>query len=342
MYAPCTENKLNIPRIVAYQRSKVHHLDLFKSLVPPEVDNIGDCFAGTGVISLLMKSLGKAVYANDYLYASYIICKGLLENEEDLEDEIYELNHGGYVSSPDHWFVGYYGDLYFRKENCMRIAGIREEIEKRYRELSPRKAALLCGMLMGVDRCHCTRGQWFSLDVKRKKQRKYQSEFRVFVPPYSRKGVGFSYFGDYRGFLRNKKFDLLIVDPPDSVSLRNYRAAYHMLDTVCLWDRPRVKWRIRVREEINMKTDYLVVPQMVQDCLSFGFPYVILCLNDVGLVQPQKAYELFHDFRYNIVKNKVYVKYSRVGERVWKNASDILEMGKPGKFMERVYLLKKS
>ena len=162
----------------------------------------------------------------------------------------------------------------------------------------------------------------------------------VFVPPWSDVGVGFGYNLDYREFCLD--YDLLVVDPPDSVSLRNYRAAYHMLDTVCKWDWPSVKWRIRVRSEIDMKFDSPHVRGMVSYVLGNSRSrYVLLSLNDIGMVQPMVARELFDEYGWEIVRQKVYLKSGRVGVRAYSNAPDILEVGKPGRFMERIYLLEK-
>lgn len=78
------EEKVEAFPFLRYMGSK-HKLspwiyDIIKNL---EFDSALDGFSGSGVVSYLLKSMGKTVYSNDFLHFSYLISKGIIENNKE-------------------------------------------------------------------------------------------------------------------------------------------------------------------------------------------------------------------------------------------------------------------
>lgn len=84
IYDQQIEEKVDAYPYLRYMGSK-HKLipwiyEIFKGL---NFESALDGFSGSGVVSYLLKSMGKQVYSNDFLNFSYLICRGIIENNEE-------------------------------------------------------------------------------------------------------------------------------------------------------------------------------------------------------------------------------------------------------------------
>ncbi|WP_339911447.1 DNA adenine methylase [Symmachiella dynata] len=78
-----TQTPLRRPPATRYQGSKFKLLpELSCQFEKLEFTTALDAFAGTGSVAYLLKSLGKQVTANDYLYSNQLSLRALIENQE--------------------------------------------------------------------------------------------------------------------------------------------------------------------------------------------------------------------------------------------------------------------
>lgn len=84
IYDQRIEQKISAYPFLRYMGSK-HKLTpwIYEILKDLEFQSALDGFSGSGVVSYLLKAMGKSVYSNDFLHFSYLISRGVIENNEE-------------------------------------------------------------------------------------------------------------------------------------------------------------------------------------------------------------------------------------------------------------------
>lgn len=231
-----------------------------------------DYFAGTGVVSRLMKSLGFNVIANDWEYYSYCINRGFLEcSEKDLnifkdeggfEKVLEELNALTTEVSRDAYISRYYCPkndetpnpkyerLFYTHSNGILIDNIRSAIVSRYGntpEEEKKKDILLALLLVQSSKRSNTSGVFkgFHYGFGGKKR---DALNRILAPvalerprlsDESNHSIATHYDAlELARLLKSTSVEITYLDPP--YNQHQYGSNYHLLNTIARNDRPQV------------------------------------------------------------------------------------------------------
>ncbi|MGD9108308.1 MAG: Dam family site-specific DNA-(adenine-N6)-methyltransferase [Gammaproteobacteria bacterium] len=109
-------------KLLPYIRDIVKEFDCNKVL---------DLFAGSGVVSYMLKDEGKQVISNDYMAMSAVFCKSLIENNKViLPQEKAESLMKVCTKGNDNFVQDNFEGLYFKQEENILIDNIRTNIKK--------------------------------------------------------------------------------------------------------------------------------------------------------------------------------------------------------------------
>ena len=146
-------------------------------------------------------------------------------------------------------------DTYFSREDCARIGYIRENIETLYgtgtincRE----RALLLTSLLYAMDKIANTCGHY---DAYRQGV-KFERRLTLALPQPSQhlNANNLCFNEDTNQLVRRIEADLVYIDPP--YNSRQYCDAYHLLENVARWEKPKVYGVARKMDRTALKSDY--------------------------------------------------------------------------------------
>lgn len=235
----------------------------------------GDCFAGSGSVSRLAKSMGFSVATNDWELYSHVINTAhlkltpveldkLFEAEGGISAVLEELNSLPQPAISDCYISRFYAPaetatadykherLFYTRENALFIDAVRNSIEQRYPgwNLSAddflRKCALLAPLLYQAATHANTNGVFKAYHkgfgghggdalTRIMAQMRLQLPLTIDGKPAGRYDVERL---DAFEFAAGKKFDICYLDPP--YNQHQYGSNYFMLNTIALWDKPDV------------------------------------------------------------------------------------------------------
>lgn len=205
----------------------------------PHVQVVADLFAGTGVVADYFNKRGKTVIVNDILYSNYLSYWTWFSPDpvdwvkmERLIDYFNEVHPTG-----DNYVSRHFGGTYFTVENARKIGFIREEIEKMSDLLSFReKAILITSLLYAMDKVANTTGHY---DAYRRTLDNIKA-IHLLVPERNDQWNQGNqiYKMDANELARIIRADLVYIDTP--YNSRQYSDAYHLLENVAEWKKPKV------------------------------------------------------------------------------------------------------
>lgn len=137
---PTATERMEIYPLMRYMGSKYKLIPWFHhTLSSMEFDSALDAFSGSGVVSYLLKSMGKKVYSNDFLNFPSTISKALIENNRILLDEgdIYSLIDLDVKS--DNFIEKTFEKVFYSKEDLIFLDRISHNLSTL---ISPYKKAL--------------------------------------------------------------------------------------------------------------------------------------------------------------------------------------------------------
>lgn len=272
-----------------YLGSKQRLLDFINETIEqncPNFESILDVFGGTGVVGNYFSEKGKSVYINDLLYSNYCIYNAFLSNkkfdEKKIEKIIDQYNNIGKIK--DNYFSDTFKDTYFSKNDCMKIGYIREDIETRYSKgeiTDKEKYILIASLLYSMDRIANTVGHY---DAYRKKQ-KLKDCFEMFGLSINKniKQRNEIYNLDANELVKKVKADIIYIDPP--YNSRQYGDAYHLLENVAQWKKPKVYGIAKKMDRSSIKSNYCTnkasnsFKNLIEDC---NCKYILVSYNNMG------------------------------------------------------------
>jgi len=94
------------------------------------------------------------------------------------------------------------------------------------------------------------------------------------------------YNKDSKKLIKEIKGDILYLDPP--YNTRKYDTNYHILETIALYDNPKIKGKTGVRVEETKKSNYCLKNKAaieLEDLIKNAkFKYILLSYNDEGII----------------------------------------------------------
>lgn len=267
-----------------YVGSKTKLLDWIFSLMQKECEgeSFADIFAGTGVVSARAAKAYRKIILNDILYSNQVVYQGFFSQENYDRQKVLTLaSH--YSSLPEKsgkstFFSKSYGGKYFSKKAAELISFIREDIENRRKELNDKEYyILLTSLLYSADKIANTVGHYDAFFGEMKTERKFT--FRL-IEPLIKAGSVSIHREDANALVRKIKADIVYIDPP--YNSRQYSRFYHVLETLTLWDNPKLTGVALKRPEENM-SDYCrnKAPVVFADLIAnLDAKYIVVSYNN--------------------------------------------------------------
>jgi adenine-specific DNA-methyltransferase len=238
-----------------YLGNKYKLLSFIEDVVTEKCGLIGsffDIFAGTGVVGERFNKPGIKVISNDILLNNFICLKAFLETKSNIigiAEKISYLNN--LTAIKDNYFSQNFGNAYFSMENAEKIGTIRDEIENIF-ETEEEKNVLICSLIYAVDKVANTVGHY---DAYRKDMDMVQP-IQLFVPDicYENNESNEIFNEDANTLIRKITCDVLYIDPP--YNSRQYSDAYHLLENLAEWRKPKVIGIARKMDRAHIKSSY--------------------------------------------------------------------------------------
>lgn len=222
------------------------------------VNTVVDIFSGTGAVADVFKD--KMIITNDLLYSNYISNYAWFYPEEYSEKKVIEYiaKYNSISSSEDNYMRKNFADTFFSADDCSKIGVIREDIEVKYKkkEINFKEYAILITCLLyGIDRIANTVGHY---DAYRKNAEFGKPlDIPVILPCKKLNENNNCYNLDANKLIENIQCDLLYLDPP--YNSRQYCDAYHLLENVARWEKPKVYGVARKMDRISLKSEYCTI-----------------------------------------------------------------------------------
>lgn len=200
---------------------------------------IADIFGGTGVVAEHFLNQGYNVIVNDFLYSNYVAYQTWISNdkinEKKVANIIEEYNKIDSYKLKDNYFSKIYGEKYFSINDAKKIGYIREDLEKKKKDLSKREYyAILTSLMYATDKIANTVGH-FEHYLSKKPIDK-DLNLRVPFITKDRNANSKIYNIDANELIKKISADIIYIDPP--YNARQYINFYHVLENLTKWEKP--------------------------------------------------------------------------------------------------------
>ncbi len=272
-----------------YLGSKYKLLGFIQDVVNENCTNINtvsDIFAGTGSVAYHFNKNGKRVIVNDILLSNYTSYEAWFSSEnvniQKISNILEELNN---INNYNENYVSInFGGKYFSKENSLKIGAIREEIEKLNQVVNSReKSILLTSLMYATDKCANTCGHY---DAYRRKLDTLEP-IKLLMPKeiLIKENEGNEiYRKDANQLVKELNVDLTYIDTP--YNSRQYGDAYHLLENIIEWKKPKVEGVARkMVERGSIKSAYCTVkaPKMFDELINnINSRYILVSYNNMA------------------------------------------------------------
>lgn len=251
-----------------------------------DVKSVVDVFAGTGVVGSLFLKNGKEVYFNDYLKSNCYSYRAFYESTNVDIKKLEKIidNYNDIEINEENYFSENFSDTYFSSKDCKKIGYIRDDIEDKFKkqEINEReKCILIASLIYSMDRVANTVGHY---DAYRK-IKNIEDKFFMYMLDVSEKGEKKSHISnlDANEFIKSVKADLVYIDPP--YNSRQYCDAYHLLENVAIWNKPKVYGVAKKMDRTNLKSRYCTnkaveaFDELIKNC---NCKYILVSYNNTG------------------------------------------------------------
>lgn len=198
-----------------------------------------DVFAGTASVSKAAIPYADKIIMNDFLSSNNIIYQAFFADGIFDMDKLYSIikyyNSIEPDSVRDNYFSDNFGDKFFDYRNSKLIGYIREDIERKRYDLTPKEyAILLASLIYSIDKIANTVGHF---DAYIKKGITYHPLSLQLIKPLKPKSVEI-YKEDSNVLVRNIIADVAYIDPP--YNSRQYSRFYHIYENLVEWKKPEL------------------------------------------------------------------------------------------------------
>lgn len=252
---PYKTTKINNRR---YLGNKYKLLPFITKVVEEEcknVNTVADIFAGTGAVASAFTD--KKLITNDIMYSNYICHLAWFSSEEYSEEKIINLilEYNNMHVGQNNYMSENFANTYFSLEDCRKIGFIRQDIEERFSkgEINARERALLItSLLYAMDKIANTCGHYDA--YRQGAEFDKHLELSVPKPDMNLNENNVCYNMDTNELVADIQADLVYIDPP--YNSRQYCDAYHLLENVAQWNKPKVFGVAKKMDRTALKSDY--------------------------------------------------------------------------------------
>ena len=249
-----------------------------------DIDSVADIFAGTGAVSSAFTE--KLLITNDMMYSNYI-CNYAWFGAEKYDPQIIiecVVRYNSLTDLDDNYMTDNFADTYFSRDDCAKIGYIREDIESLYENGSinrRERAILITSLLYAMDKIANTCGHY---DAYRKGV-VFDKTLELYVPLAEVHNTADNqcYNTDANELVKDITADLVYIDPP--YNSRQYCDAYHLLENVARWEKPKVFGVAKKMDRSAMKSKYCTqsateaFEQLIGDIKA---KYILLSYNNMA------------------------------------------------------------
>lgn len=303
--------------------SKVQLLDKIKEVIDENVNdqstNFCDLFSGTSSVARYFKQYYQII-SNDIMHFSYVLQKATIENNEipefrglieiGISDPIEYLNttplEGRYLENEKFFFSNNYAPsnicnrMYLTLENANRIDFIRIQIEEwkingivtenEYFYL----LACLIEAVPNISNISGTYGAYLKHWDKRALNKLELENIDVINNNIDNK----CYNMDANKLIDDISGDILYLDPP--YNSRQYVPNYHLLETLSLYDSPKIKGVTGLRDYSEKKSNYCYKKNVRQAFDSLiekaNFKHILVSYSTDGLMSVEEIEEILKKY----------------------------------------------
>lgn len=311
------------------------------------VQTVIDIFSGSGVVAENFKRKGYRVYANDFLYFSYVLLRGTVgvNNKPEfkklgIEDPIEYLNNiDTNVSDKEKEGLFIYQNysphencerMYFQNKNAIKIDLIRQKIEewnKKNLLTEDEYFYLLAALIAAVPYVSNIAGVYGAY-LKHWDDRTF-NDLELVEPELIDNGFqNLCYNKDANELIEELEADLLYCDPP--YNQRQYLPNYHILETIARYDYPKIKGVTGLREYgkeekslYSMKTE---AKKAFEDLISKAkCKYILVSYNNEGILQTEEIEEILKKYGKEETYKLYEYPYRRYKSKIVNDAKGLKE-----------------
>jgi adenine-specific DNA methylase len=270
-----------------YLGNKTNLLHFIKNIIQQEIGSFYsfcDIFAGTGVVGEYFNKENNKIISNDLLYHNYIALKAFLDSESFDKKKLLELakyfNH--LKVKEENYFSIHFGDRYFSVENAKKIGFIREKIRELFLENSinrKEKDILITSLIYSIDKIANTVGHYDAYIKKEIPKKELHFQLIELKKNYNNE----IYNQDANILVRDIECDILYLDPP--YNSRQYSDAYHLLENLALWQKPKLQGVAKKFDRTHIKSEYCKVnaTKAFEDLIvNAKTKYILLSYNNMA------------------------------------------------------------
>lgn len=248
------------------------------------VNSIADIFAGTGAVASAFTD--RQIITNDNLYSNYISHLAWFSPQSYSREKIEQMvaYYNRLDVTGDNYMSDNFADTFFSITDCRKIGFIREDIEAQFArgEINERERAfLITSLLYAADKIANTCGHYdaFRQGVAFEKH----LELSVPLPSDNLDARNVCYNEDTNELIKRITADLIYIDPP--YNSRQYCDAYHLLENIARWEKPKVKGVARKMDRTSLKSDYCTnkAAKAFEDLIqNINARYILLSYNNMA------------------------------------------------------------
>lgn len=246
-------------------------------------DSFADIFAGTGAVSAAYTD--KQLITNDILYSNYLCHLTWFSDEQfdskTIEDYISFFNSD--IPYEDNYMTENFADTYFSRNVCSKIGFIREYIESEFKNNrinEKERAMLITSLLYGLDKIANTCGHY---DAYRQNV-ELTNELILAVPePNLQLKHNYCFNKDTNELVREINADVVYIDPP--YNSRQYCDAYHLIENIARWEKPKVFGVAKKMDRTALKSRYCTrsAPEAFSDLIdNISAKYIVVSYNNMA------------------------------------------------------------
>lgn len=241
-----------------YIGSKTKLIEKIMNEIDKDSKVVADLFAGTGVVSKYLLSLGKKVIINDMLFSNYIVYEAFFGkgniNTNKLKKIIKGFNNLDSDKLDNNYISNNYGNRYFSHNNAKKIGFIRDQIDTLFKDKKinkQEKYILISSLMYSMDRFANTVGH-YEMFLKKEDR---STDFEMGIIDISQRGSDVELYNMDANKLASKiKADIVYLDPP--YNSRQYINFYHVWENIAKNDKPELKWESKKFDRSGLRSDY--------------------------------------------------------------------------------------
>lgn len=271
-----------------YLGNKYKLLPFIKSIVEREcinVESFFDVFAGTGAVASAFTNCRLIV--NDLMRSNYITALAWFSPEKFDNNKIIKILtefNSTDTSQSDNYFSENFSDTYFSHKVCQKIGYVRDKVEQLLNSGYINKhewAIIITSLFYSMDRIAATCGHYDSYIKRAELPQKIILKLPNINYKVSKNNLILNF--DANLIADTVDCDVAYLDPP--YNSRQYCDAYHLLENLALWEKPKVYGVARKMDRSNMKSEYCKTTasiQLEELVNKLNARYILLSYNNNG------------------------------------------------------------